>query len=151
MPSKPLFGSPVAVGISAAVMAIRSVVSASARGLPNNPAASASMVPALRISMISPVRRSTFDERKRANSGPAACGISGIRWTQGRSRRRLFLFEQLAIFLDVAGHELLKHIRRMLIGVRRNRRELCETLLHHVGLNCCPRRSVQSCDDLGRR
>jgi hypothetical protein len=37
------------------------------------------MVPALRIIMISPVRRSTFDERKRANSGPAGGYIGGIK------------------------------------------------------------------------
>src|SRR3954464_2997672 len=36
---------------------------------------------------------------------------------------RLVVLQQLAIFLDVACHKLLQHLRRMLVGVRRHRRQ----------------------------
>src|SRR5689334_21985921 len=52
MPSKPLFGSPVAVGISDAVMAMRSVVSAFAACDDSSAAASAVTHDALRMSMM---------------------------------------------------------------------------------------------------
>src|SRR6266536_1958881 len=51
MPSKPLFGRPVAVGISDAVMAMRSVVSAITEGDASKPAISASVQDALRRNM----------------------------------------------------------------------------------------------------
>ena len=52
MPSKPLFGSPVAVGISDAVMAMRSVVSAVAEWDDRSAVNSATVQEALRMGMI---------------------------------------------------------------------------------------------------
>ena len=52
MPSKPLFGSPVAVGISDAVMAMRSVVSAVAEWDDSSAVSSATVQKALRMGMI---------------------------------------------------------------------------------------------------
>ena len=52
MPSKPLFGSPVAVGISDAVMAMRSVVSAVAEWDDSSAVNSATVQKALRMGMI---------------------------------------------------------------------------------------------------
>ena len=52
MPSKPLFGSPVAVGISDAVMAMRSVVSAVAEWDDRSAVSSATVQEALRMGMI---------------------------------------------------------------------------------------------------
>src|SRR5712692_6285861 len=65
MPSKPLFGSPVAVGISDAVMAMRNVVSAMAGLNGSKTAASASVQEALRMNMVFPsptIGRSAFGE-----------------------------------------------------------------------------------------
>ena len=52
MPSKPLLGSPVAVGISDAVMAMRSVVSAAAGYDDSRAPSSATVQEALRMGMI---------------------------------------------------------------------------------------------------
>src|SRR3954452_10553570 len=52
MPSKPLFGSPVAVGMSDAVIAMRSVVSAVAEWDDRSAVSSATVQEALRMGMI---------------------------------------------------------------------------------------------------
>ena len=44
----------------------------------------------------------------------------------------LVVGEQRAVFRDVAGHELLQHLGRELVGVRRDRRQIGEPLLHRV-------------------
>ena len=41
--------------------------------------------------------------------------------------RRLFLRQQLAVFLDVARHELPKHFRRVLVGVGGHRRQFAQS------------------------
>src|SRR5882757_5398491 len=83
MPSKPLFGSPVAVGISDAVMAMRSVVSAIAGLYDSKAAASVRMQEALRMSMISlcpTIGRSAFgeiaEEKLQVSGQPGALGAS---------------------------------------------------------------------------
>src|SRR5262249_39680888 len=72
MPSNPLLGMPVAVGMSAAVIPMRSVVSACADRVPSKAAASASVQTALRISMISPIRTVGPMGEKGASFRPAA-------------------------------------------------------------------------------
>src|SRR5690349_11122776 len=77
MPSKPLFGMPVVVGTSAAVIAIRSVVSAAAADAPNKPAASASAQQALRANMTTPIQHGT-NGRKSASFRPARDHAMGL-------------------------------------------------------------------------
>src|SRR5882724_11777660 len=63
--------------------------------------------------------------RKRPASGRGAANLPPDRFNQTSPRsgspRLLLLFQQLAIFLDVACHELLQYLRRMLVGVGRYR------------------------------
>src|SRR5258708_30517856 len=132
MPSKPLLGNPVAVGISAAVMAMRSVVSASAAWLPNKAAASPSTLVTLRISMNSPVRRSKFGECGRKEQipgqpeGAAVCCSNAYiarGWTtrtqNGRGRRAAYIGASALIVQHARGQTTAADQKTELASKRR--------------------------------
>src|ERR1700682_2788657 len=140
MPSKPLFGSPVAVGISDAVMAMRNVVSAIAPWCDSKPAASAKVQNALRMSMII----LPSDDRK--------SGENTSKFQASRKRRLRVRKRSTAAACDISRRrKLLKHFRRMLAGVGGNRRQIRKALLDRLAFHGGTGRGVQFRDDIWRR
>src|SRR5258705_11765313 len=63
----------------------------------------------------------------------------------------VLLFQQLAVFLDVARHQLSEHFGRMLVGVGGDGREVVKTLLHRLTFDRGTRCRIQLRDDRRRR
>ena len=64
----------------------------------------------------------------------------------------LFVFEQLLVFFDVAGDEFLQHIRRVLAGVGRDRRQIPKALFDRIAFDRGSRApAVQFREDFRRR
>ena len=56
----------------------------------------------------------------------------------------LFLLKQLAIFLDIARHQLLQHLRRKLVCLRRHRRQIVKTRIHAFAFYRLARRTLHA-------